>query len=249
VHAHGVNVDWSVFFAGSDARRVDLPTYAFQRKRHWVDATAGLGGLAGPNRPAGNGSEDSARQEPAGGDVVGRPLRSSPAGQLAGLPTAEQDRLLLELVRGEAALVLGHAAVDAVDARRTFKDLGFNSLSAVELRDRLTVATGLALPDTLVFDYPVPAALVRYIREQLAGDGERDSSRAVHMELAKLEESLSRISPDNADRAMITTRLEGLLRSWRGAKDANEIVAADDDIQAATDDEMIEIINRELGRH
>ena len=249
VHAHGVNVDWSVFFAGSDARRVDLPTYAFQRTRHWVDATAGLGGLAGPNRSAGNGSEDSARQEPAGGDVVDRPLRSSPAGQLAGLPTAEQDRLLLELVRGEAALVLGHTAVDGVDARRTFKDLGFNSLSAVELRDRLTVATGLALPDTLVFDYPVPAALVHYIREQLAGDGELDSIRAVHMELAKLEESLSRISPDNADRAMITTRLEGLLRSWRGAKDANEIVAADNDIQAATDDEMIEIINRELGRH
>jgi pimaricinolide synthase PimS1 len=246
VHAHGVNVDWRAFFAGSDARRIDLPTYAFQRKRYWVETAAGP---AGPSPSAGNGTEGSAGQEPAGGEVAGQPLRSSPAGQLTGLPTAEQDRLLLELVRGEAALVLGHTGVDAVDARRTFKDLGFNSLSAVELRDRLTVATGLVLPDTLVFDYPLPAALAQYIREQLTGDGELDSIRSVHMELAKLEESLSRISPDNADRGMITTRLEGLLRSWRGAEDANEIAAADDDIQAATDDEMIEIINNELGRH
>ena len=161
-HAHGVNVDWRAFFAGSDARRIDLPTYAFQRKRYWVETAAGP---AGPSPSAGNGTEGSAGQEPAGGEVAGQPLRSSPAGQLAGLPAAEQDRLLLELVRGEAALVLGHTGVDAVDARRTFKDLGFNSLSAVELRDRLTVATGLVLPDTLVFDYPLPAALAQYIRQ------------------------------------------------------------------------------------
>jgi acyl transferase domain-containing protein len=237
VHAHGVTVDWRAFFAGSDARRIDLPTYAFQRKQYWVEMAAGP---SGRSPSAGNGTESSAGQEPAGGEA---------AGQLAGLPTVEQDRLLLELVRGESALVLGHTAVDAVDARRTFKDLGFNSLSAVELRDRLSVATGLVLPDTLVFDYPLPAAVAQYIREQLTGDGELDSIRSVHMELAKLEESLSRISPDNADRSMITTRLEGLLRSWRSAEDANEIAAADDDIQTATDDEMIEIINNELGRH
>jgi acyl transferase domain-containing protein len=247
-HAHGVNVDWRAFFAGSDARRVDLPTYAFQRQRYWVDAAAVPGGPAGPSQSAGNGTEASARPEPGGGEVTGQPLRSPAAGQLAGLPAAEQERLLLELVRGETALVLGHPAVDAVDARRTFKDLGFNSLSAVELRDRLTVATGLALPDTVVFDYPVPAVLVQYLREQLTGEEERGSVRAVHLELAKLEESLSGISPDNADRAAITTRLEGLLRAWRGARDANKAAAADDDIQAATDDEMIEIINRELGR-
>jgi pimaricinolide synthase PimS1 len=249
MHVHGVGVDWHAFFAGSGARRMDLPTYAFQRKRYWVNAAAVPSGPGSPNPPVGDGTEASALHEPAGGAAAGRTHRSSQAGQLAGLPAAEQDRLLLELVRGEAALVLGHTAVDAVDARRTFKDLGFNSLNAVELRDRLSVATGLALPNTVVFDYPLPAALVQYIREQLTGDEERDSIRSVHLELAELEESLSRISPDNADRDMITTRLEALLRSWRGAQDANEIAAADYEIQAATDDEMIEIINSELGRH
>jgi pimaricinolide synthase PimS1 len=238
LHIHGVNVDWRAFFAGSRAKRIDLPTYAFQRKRYWLDTAAGQAGAPGSAEAA----------APAGPDD-GRPPRPSQAEQLAGLPAAEQDRLLLELVRGEAALVLGHTAADAVDGRRTFKDLGFNSLSAVELRDRLTVATGLPLPDTLVFDYPLPAALVQYIRGQLTGDGERDVIRFAHQELAKLEESLSAISPDNADRGAITARLEALLRSWRGARDANDFVASDDDIQAATDDEMIEIINKELGRH
>jgi acyl transferase domain-containing protein len=223
VHVHGVNVDWRAFFAGSHAKRVDLPTYAFQRKRYWLDAVPDPAD-AGPPRPP-------------------------QAEQLAGLQAAEQDRLLLELVRGEAALVLGHTAAAAVDGRRTFKDLGFNSLSAVELRDRLSVATGLPLPDTLLFDYPVPAALIQYLREQLTGDGERDSMRSAHMELAKLEESLSAISPDNAERDVITARLEALLRSWRGGKDVNDFAASDDDIEAATDDEMIAIINKELGRH
>ncbi|WP_131773938.1 type I polyketide synthase, partial [Protofrankia symbiont of Coriaria myrtifolia] len=92
------------------------------------------------------------------------------AARLAGLAGAERERRLLDLVRTTVALVLGHVGTDEIDARHTFRELGFDSLGAVELRDRLAAATGLRLDSAVTFNHATPAALARHLSDALAGD-------------------------------------------------------------------------------
>jgi acyl carrier protein len=108
----------------------------------------------------GAGRRGAGDADPADG---GPPLTRA----LAGLPVAEQRRTVLNLVRTHAATVLGRSSATTIDAERGFVDLGFDSLTAVELRNRLGASTGLRLPSTLVFDYPNPDALARYVHAEL----------------------------------------------------------------------------------
>ncbi|MFB7266926.1 SDR family NAD(P)-dependent oxidoreductase, partial [Streptomyces nojiriensis] len=107
-----------------------------------------------------------------GGSETGSPL----VARLLALPVAEHEGVLLDLVCGRVAAVLGHTGAEAVDAERAFRDLGFDSLTAVELRNVLKAETGLRLSPTLVFDYPTPVALARHLLVELAVTAESAES-------------------------------------------------------------------------
>ncbi|MGW3071164.1 SDR family NAD(P)-dependent oxidoreductase, partial [Streptomyces sp. NPDC001130] len=108
----------------------------------------------------------------AGGDATD--LRQ----RLLALPVVDRERFLRDFVSAQAASVLGHASTQQVEAEQTFKDLGFDSLTSVELRNRVNAATGMRLPATVVFDYPTPADVARFVLAELMEDGGLDAVTA-----------------------------------------------------------------------
>ncbi|MFG2556026.1 SDR family NAD(P)-dependent oxidoreductase [Streptomyces sp. NPDC048581] len=150
LHVAGVPVDWRALGVGTGARRVELPTYPFQRQRYWPDG----GPVAAPEP----------RTEPAPASSNG----------LAALGPQERERHLLGLVRADTAVVLGHRDRDEIDPDHEFGRLGMDSLTAVELGRRLSAATGLQLPATLVYDYPSPRRLATHLLAELLGEGAAD---------------------------------------------------------------------------
>ncbi|QES45035.1 beta-ketoacyl synthase [Streptomyces venezuelae] len=175
------------------------------------------------------------------------------AARLAGLPPAERRRVLLDVVRSNVAGVLGHTDHDAVRPDTSFKELGFDSLTAVELRNRLAAATGLKLPAALVFDYPESATLVEHLLERLSPDGApqapKDAADPVLNELGRIESSLDALALDDEARGRVTRRLNTLLSKLNGSgpdRGAAAGVTDLDTLDDVSDDEMFEFIDREL---
>ncbi|MER6016434.1 SDR family NAD(P)-dependent oxidoreductase, partial [Streptomyces bluensis] len=168
--------------------------------------------------------------------------------RLRGLGSVERDRVLLDAVLAEVAGVLGHASAGAVDASRAFKELGFDSLTAVDLRNRLNSVTGLHLPATLIFDHPTILSLRDHLSAELAPTDDGDTAFLMG-ELDKLRTVLAETAPaaDDDVRATIGDRLQQLLATWSagategGGQDTDQgnRVALDD----ATDDELFALLD------
>jgi acyl carrier protein len=163
------------------------------------------------------------------------------AKRLAALPVEDQEELLLHLVRSNVATALGHSGHDSVDAEMAFRDQGFDSLTAVELRNRLNAATGLALPVTVVFDHPTPVALMRHLRGELVGDAEAES------ELDRLADAITAMARHDDQRALAKARLEALLRKLTADDEEPDEMSASELLRSASDEEVFDFIDRELG--
>ncbi|MFG2387184.1 phosphopantetheine-binding protein, partial [Streptomyces avermitilis] len=177
--------------------------------------------------------------------------------RLTGQTHEQQHTTLLTLVRSHIATVLGHATPDSIPPDRAFRDLGFDSLTAVELRNRLSRTTGLRLPTTVAFDHPNPTTLTHHLHTQLASEGltaaaEPDTattplrlpsllSELERLEAAVLSSNTSSAAPlDDGARTQLASRLRSLAQKLNGDDTAP-------DLAETSDEEMFALIDREVG--
>ncbi|GAA0606961.1 hypothetical protein GCM10010174_25100 [Kutzneria viridogrisea] len=163
--------------------------------------------------------------------------------RLLGMSEEDQLHTLTELVHVETAHVLGHSGTSSVRGGKAFKELGFDSLTGVELRNRLNAATGCTISSTAVFDHPTPKALAAHLREELLAGAVPELD--VLGELDKLERALANSAPDGELRAKIGGRLQALLSQFGGGSPA--VTDEDLDLELASDEEMFDLIEKELG--
>ncbi|QMU69824.1 type I polyketide synthase [Streptacidiphilus sp. P02-A3a] len=218
------DVDWAAF----------APTFTLRRPSPLIES---LPEVARALTGAGDAPDESAE---GGGSALTE--------QLLALSRAEQELLLVDLVRTEAAGVLSYPSAEDVAADRAFSELGADSLTAVELRDRLGAATGLRLSATLLFDYTTPTAVAGHLRTVLVPE-EVSPSRPVLAELDKLETMLTAAVGEDDDASRITARLEAVVARWKETTAGSRGATVADDLESSSDEEVFDFIGKELGIH
>ncbi|MBV8788287.1 MAG: SDR family NAD(P)-dependent oxidoreductase, partial [Mycobacterium sp.] len=174
--------------------------------------------------------------------------------RLDGLTSEQRQRELADMVCGNAATVLGHSTAD-VSAEDAFQDLGFDSLTAVELRNRLKIATGLTLSPTLIFDYPTPSALAAHLDSQLAAGASTaappDRMGRFNDIARELQGLVSQPDWKPGDKAQLVTRLQALLTTLTGPSRTSHVEPVDDtfddDISTATESQLFAILDEDFG--
>jgi acyl carrier protein len=202
--------------------------------RAGLRAQAAAGGLAAVLRSLVGGAGQAAEK----GSLVKR---------LSGVAEAQREGVVLELVRKHVAAVLGHPSGESVDPEAAFMDLGFDSLAAVELRNRLDMATGLRLSPTLAFDYPSAAAVARHLLDTVSSllGGEVAAGGETPSELiARLAAALPSLRGDERLRDQVGIELRVLLAELAAPGGGEN---GGDELEAMSHEEMFELIDQEFG--
>ncbi|MFH8446746.1 type I polyketide synthase [Streptomyces sp. NPDC018026] len=222
-HLVVADFDWSRF----------VPAYTLARPRPLIDEIPDVRAAL-----AGDGEE-----EPSGSAAPEFATR------LAALPKAEQSRAVHDLVRSHAAALLGYDDATALDTKRAFDDLGFDSVSAVDFRGRLSTATGRKLPSTMVFDYASPAALADFLLTELAPAADRAEQLPLLTQLERLEAAAAGMDPKDIEAERIVSRLQSLAARLNDAVGAEADEAADvgQKLESASADDVFDFIDKELG--
>jgi acyl carrier protein len=244
---------WTASLQALGAVRVDLPTYPFQNQHYWIEE---------PSAPAQDRAR-TAQDRPAGEtetEAVAGTGKDDGAAGLAAMAPSERDRALTTIVRRETALVFGYESGEDVDLAGSFEELGIDSLTAVELRNRLTKATGLRLPPTLLFDCPTPLALIDRLREEIGtgpAEAGADALAPVHAELDRLEAALATAAASAAtgdgagEAARIAERLRSMLLDWNdraapAGPGATTSGGPSADLSGASAQEVFDLLDAEL---
>ncbi|MFE4646766.1 beta-ketoacyl reductase, partial [Streptomyces sp. NPDC056730] len=184
---------------------------------------------------------------PARRSATAAPRSAEPLGQrLTGLTEEERRAVLLTLVREQAAVVLGHADGTAVGASRQFQELGFDSLTAVDFRNRLNAATGLRLPATLLFDYPTPADVVDHLHSRLVTEAVTGAGSVLAV-LDQLEKAITEMTVDAQEFKHVGGRIEVLRAKWAALRQESASGSGEFDLEAASDDDVFALLDDELG--
>ncbi|MFF7976068.1 acyltransferase domain-containing protein [Streptomyces sp. NPDC007905] len=252
-HAHGIAVDWSAVrpAAGlvAPALPAALPTYPFQRRRHWTRVTAAPDG-AGVTVPDTRTAESADSADGL-------------AARLAALSPQAALQWMLTLVRDHTAAVLGYAGGDEVRPRHTFKDLGFDSAMTVALRGRLGRAAGWTPPVSALYDHPTPTRLAEYLCRELRA-GQRTPQEPPAVLIERLSAALGALPPESGPREEAAERLTALLAtlgtpvavspgvaapgpgSGAGGDGTDEVAALEAAVEAAGVEELFELIDSSL---